>query len=87
MQSTYFANLPVTPVHPFDLTAANEWPLPSVQSNAMNCCYRPEVASVATKGILDRQRPELLAMLRIFTEQNLTAGILGRRHDQRFVDG
>jgi hypothetical protein len=55
-------------------------------------CSSPEVASprsisLATKGILDRQRPELLAVLKIFTEQKPTAGILGGRHDQRVVDG
>jgi hypothetical protein len=48
---------------------------------------QPRSSSLATKGILDRQRPKLLAVLKIFTEQNLTAGILGRRHDQRVVDG
>jgi hypothetical protein len=47
---------------------------------------QPRSISLATKGILDRQRPKLLAMLKIFTEQNLTAGIFGR-HDQRVVDG
>jgi hypothetical protein len=48
---------------------------------------QPRSTSLATKGILDRQRPKLLAVLKIFTEQNLTPGILGRRHDQRVVDG
>jgi hypothetical protein len=64
-----------------------EWPLSGGQFGTVTDCSWPEVASLATKGILDRPRPKLLAVLKIFTEQNLTAGILGRCTIKRFVDG
>src|ERR1700690_2102845 len=42
----------------------------------------PPSICLATKWVLNRKRSKFLAVLKIFTEQDLTSGILGCRHDQ-----
>ena len=42
---------------------------------------------LATKRVIDSQRPKFPAVLKIFTEKELATGILGGRRDQGVVNG